>query len=223
MTKHIALLAYPEMTALDLIGPHHVLSMVPGVKVHLVGRDRSPVTTDLGLVITPDTTFDDCPEQLEVIFCPGGTRGTLAAMQEAATLDFLRSRGATARWVTSVCTGSLLLGAAGLLHGHRATSHWATLPLLSQFGATPVAERVVRDRNRMTGAGVTAGLDFGLTLVAALSSEEHARTVQLLAEYDPAPPYDAGTPERAGANITAALRQHLAPFLAQARAVAERA
>lgn len=220
--KHIALLTYPEMTALDLIGPHHVLSMVPGVKVHLVAKTRAPITTDLGLVITPSTTFDDCPEQLEVLFTPGGTRGTLAAMDDEATLGFLRRRGAEARWVTSVCTGSLLLGAAGLLRGRRATSHWSTLPLLARFGATPVAERVVRDGHCLTGAGVTAGLDFGLTLVAALSTPEHARMVQLLAEYDPAPPFDAGSPQRAGEATAAPLRQMLAPFLANAQAAAER-
>lgn len=220
--KHIALLAYPEMTALDLIGPHHVLSMVPDVKVHLVAKTRAPISSDMGLVITPSVSFDECPTDLEVLFTPGGTRGTLAAMDDAVLLDFLRRRGASARWVSSVCTGSLLLGAAGLLRGYRATSHWSVVPLLERFGATPVAERVVQDGNRLTGAGVTAGLDFGLTLVAALAGAEHARKVQLLAEYDPAPPFDAGSPPRAGAALTAALREHLAPFLANAQAAADR-
>jgi len=220
--KHIALLAYPEMTALDLIGPHHVLSMVPGVKVHLVAKTREPVASDMGLLLTPSLSFDDCPDELEVLFTPGGTNGTLAAMEDSQTLAFLRHRGAKARWVSSVCTGSLLLGAAGLLDGYRATSHWSVVPQLARFGARPVAERVVRDVNRLTGAGVTAGLDFGLTLVAALAGEEHARKVQLLAEYDPAPPFDAGSPASAGAATTAALRTHLARFVADVEALADR-
>jgi putative intracellular protease/amidase len=158
-TRHIALLVYPAMTALDLIGPHHILSMLPDVKVHLVAKGLGPITSDLGLVITPSVTFDDCPLQVEVLFAPGGTRGTLEAMEDEATLAFMRSRGQQARWVTSVCTGSLILGAAGLLHGRRATSHWVTRDLLSRFGAIPVAQRVVRDEHILTGAGVTAGLE----------------------------------------------------------------
>lgn len=220
--KHIALLAYQNMTALDLIGPHHMLSMVPGVKVHLVARTREPITSDFGLVITPSTSFDECPADLEVLFVPGGTRGTLAAMEDEATLAFLRDRGARARWVTSVCTGALVLAAAGLLRGRRATTHWSCVHLLEKFGAVPVAERVVRDGNRLTGAGVTAGMDFGLTLVAALSDEDHARKVQLLAEYDPAPPFDAGSPQRAGEAVAAPLREMLAPFLSGVQAVAAR-
>lgn len=220
-TRHIALLAYPKMTALDLIGPHHVLSMLPGVTVRLVAKTLEPVTSDLGLVLTPSITFDDCPEQLEVLFTGGGTQGTLAAMADEATVDFMRTRGQKATWVTSVCTGSLLLGAAGLLHGRRATSHWATLPVLRHYGATPEAQRVVQDGKVLTGAGVTAGLDFALTLAARLSSPEFARQVQLLAEYDPAPPFDAGSPARAGEATVAPLRKHLEPFVASAMAAAE--
>lgn len=221
-TRHIALLAYPAMTALDLIGPHHVLSMLPGVKVHLVAKTREPIVSDLGLVLSPSATFDECPQQLEVLFAPGGTRGTLAAMDDADTLAFLRARGRQAQWVTSVCTGSLLLGAAGLLQGRRATSHWAVLPLLHHYGATSVAQRVVQDGTVLTGAGVTAGLDFALTLAARLSGPEFARQVQLLAEYDPAPPFDAGSPARAGEATVAPLRRHLEPFVASATAAAER-
>lgn len=221
-TRHIALLAYPQMTALDLIGPHHVLAMLPGVKVHVVARTLEPVTSDLGLVLTPSTTFDDCPQQLEVLFTGGGTNGTLAAMEDETTLAFLRSRGRQAAWVTSVCTGSLLLGAAGLLHGRRATSHWATLHLLRHYDAIPVAHRVVQDGHVLTGAGVTAGLDFALTLAATLTSPEFARQVQLLAEYDPAPPFDAGSPSSAGEATAEPLRRHLAPFVARATAAAER-
>lgn len=221
-TRHIALLAYPAMTALDLIGPHHILSMLPNVRVHLVARTLEPITSDLGLVITPSITFEDCPQQLEVLFTPGGTRGTLAAMEDQATLAFMRSRGQRACWVTSVCTGSLILGAAGLLQGRRATSHWVARDLLTHFGATPVDQRVVQDGNVVTGAGVTAGLDFALTLVATIAGTEHARKVQLVAEYDPAPPFDAGSPARAGKATTDAMRDMLAPFLALATQAAQR-
>jgi cyclohexyl-isocyanide hydratase len=159
---------------------------------------------------------------LEVLFTPGGTRGTLAAMEDEATLAFMRSRGQQARWITSVCTGSLILGAAGLLQGRRATSHWVARDLLAHFGATPVDERVVQDGNVVTGAGVTAGLDFALTLVATIAGTEHARKVQLVAEYDPAPPFDAGSPTRAGQATTQAMRDMLAPFLATATETALR-
>ncbi len=216
--RHIALVVYPQFTALDLLGPHHVLSMLPNVRVHLVGATREPVTSDLGLVVTPSMTFDECPRELCVLLIPGGTAGTLAAMQDERLLAFVRQRATTTQWVCSVCTGSLVLGAAGLLRGYRATSHWVTLGLLAQLGATPVAERVVRDRNRLTGAGVTAGLDFGLTLVAALSDPEYASQVQLVAEYDPAPPYDCGSPAKAPQGMVVRLQAHFAPFLAQAQA-----
>jgi cyclohexyl-isocyanide hydratase len=220
--RHIALLAYPAMTALDLIGPHHILSMLPNVRVHLVAKTLEPITSDLGLVITPSITFDECPLQVEVLFAPGGTRGTLEAMADEATLAFMRSRGQQARWVTSVCTGSLILGAAGLLQGRRATSHWVTRDLLSCFGAVPVAQRVVRDEHVVTGAGVTAGLDFALTLAAEISDTAHAHKIQLVAEYDPDPPFDAGSPERAGQQTTQALREMLAPFLTAATQTADR-
>ena len=197
--RHIALLAYPAMTALDLIGPHHILSMLPNVRVHLVAKTLEPITSDLGLVITPSVTFFDCPLQVEVLFAPGGTRGTLDAMEDEATLAFMRSRGQQARWVTSVCTGSLILGAAGLLQGRRATSHWVTRDLLSRFGAFPVAQRV-----------------------AEFSDTAHAHKIQLVAEYDPVPPFDAGSPERAGQQTTQALREMLAPFLTAATQAADR-
>ena len=221
-TRHIALLTYPAMTALDLIGPHHILSMLPNARVHLVGKTLEPITSDLGLVITPSITFDDCPLQVEVLFAPGGTRGTLEAMEDESTLAFMRARGQQARWVTSVCTGSLILGAAGLLQGRRATSHWVARDLLARFGAVPVAQRVVRDEHILTGAGVTAGLDFALTLAAEIAGTAHAHKIQLVAEYDPEPPFDAGSPDRAGLETTQALREMLAPFLAAATQAADR-
>jgi len=220
--RHVALLTYPSMTALDLIGPHHILSMVPNVRVHLVAKTMDPITSDLGLVITPSITFEDCPQQLEVLFTPGGTRGTLAAMEDAATLAFMRSRGQQARWVTSVCTGSLILGAAGLLQGRRATSHWVARDLLAHFGAIPVDQRVVRDGPVLTGAGVTAGLDFALTLAAEMSDTAHAHKIQLVAEYDPAPPFNAGSPASAGSATTDEMRDMLSPFLAAATETAKR-
>ena len=147
--------------------------------------------------MTPTTTFADCPRDLDVLFVPGGVPGTLTMMEDPEVLAFLADRGSRARFVTSVCTGSLVLGAAGLLKGYKATSHWLTRDVLAEFGAIPTAGRIVVDRNRVTGGGVTAGLDFGLELVAQLRNRDYAEAVQLYLEYDPQPPFDSGTPEKA--------------------------
>jgi cyclohexyl-isocyanide hydratase len=171
------------------------------------------VTSDTGVSIVPSATFDECPAALDVLFVPGGTVGMLNAMNDPPTLDFLVARGAGAKWVTSVCTGSLLLGAAGLLRGYRATSHWVTLDLLRLAGATPVDERVVFDRNRVTGAGVSAGLDMGLAMVERLRDREYAQAVQLLAEYAPQPPLDAGSPRTAPAPVRELLDKMFAGFV----------
>lgn len=195
-TEQIAMLLYPQFTALDLVGPQYMLANLMGAKVHLVAKSREPVTSDTGISIVPSATFADCPADLSILFVPGGTQGTLDAMQDEETQAFLADRGSRAKYVTSVCTGSLVLGAAGLLTGYRATSHWVTRSLLARFGATPVNARVVRDRNRITGAGVTAGLDFGLSLVRDLRDRDYAESVQLLAEYDPQPPFNAGSPAK---------------------------
>lgn len=208
---------YEGMTALDLVGPQLMLASLMDVEVHLVAKTAAPVTCDTGFGIVPTTTFDQCPRDLEVLFVPGGTDGTLAAIADAPTIEFLTSRGATARWITSVCTGALVLGAAGLLRGYRATTHWIARDLLSDVGATPVDERVVTDRNRMTGAGVSAGLDLGLTLAIALRGDDYARAIALNAEYAPAPPVHAGTTAAAGPEATKMLRDMYAPFLAAAR------
>jgi cyclohexyl-isocyanide hydratase len=218
----IAMLVHPDMVLLDLVGPQTVFSLLMA-KVHLVAKEPRPVTTDVGVSVEPTTTFAECPEQLDVLFVPGGLKGTVAAMDDRATLDFLAGRGGSARYVTSVCTGSLLLGAAGLLRGYRATSHWYVRDLLPLLGATPAAGRVVVDRNRLTGGGVTAGIDFGLTLAAALRSEEYARRVQLVIEYDPQPPYRAGTPETAGAAAADDVRRRRAAAIAAAEQAARRA
>lgn len=198
-SEQIALVAYPGFTALDLIGPHYMLASLMGATVHIVAKTRDPVSSDQGVTLVPGKTFDECPKDLDIICVPGGTTGTLAAMEDEATIAFLRDRGARAKHITSVCTGALLLGAAGLLKGYRATTHWRARELLTEFGATPVDARVVTDRNRITGAGVTAGLDFGLGLVGKLRDQTYAESVQLLAEYAPEPPYNSGTPQTASA------------------------
>ena len=179
--------------------------------MHMIWKTRDPVPTDAGFSIVPTTTFADCP-QLDVICVPGGG-GQVALMTDPETLDFLRQQAATARYVTSVCTGSLVLGAAGLLKGYRSACHWAWRDMLSDFGAIPVAERVVRDRNRISGGGVTAGIDFGLTVAAELAGEEVAKSIQLVLEYDPQPPFDSGSPEKAGPERVKRLRERLKPVL----------
>ncbi|MBO9622090.1 MAG: DJ-1/PfpI family protein [Sphingomonas sp.] len=194
---HIAFLLFPDVTQLDLTGPAQVLSRLGNARLDLVAASRDSVSTDAQFALTPTATFADVP-RTDILCVPGGF-GTVAAMQDEATLSWLRQVGAGAEWVTSVCTGSLLLAAAGLLRGYRATSHWASRDQLAFFGAEPVAERVVFDRNRVTGGGVTAGIDFALALTAAIRGEEHARLVQLSLEYDPDPPFDSGSPERADA------------------------
>ena len=217
----IAMLVYPRMTALDLIGPQHMFASLMGARVHLVAKSLAPVTSDTGVTITPTATFADCPRDLAVLFAPGGTEGTLAAMADAETRAFMADRGDRARYVTSVCTGSLILGAAGLLEGYRATSHWAALNSLTEFGAIPVEARYVQDRNRITGAGVTAGLDFGLHILAELQDETYAQGVQLMAEYDPKPPFQAGSPRTAPPVVREMISALVATFPASVQAVAQ--
>ncbi len=211
----IGILIYPNVTQLDATGPAQVLARVPGATMHMIWKTRDPIPTDAGFSIVPNTTFADCPE-LDVICVPGGG-GQVALMTDPETLDFLRKQAETARYVTSVCTGSLVLGAAGLLKGYRSACHWAWREMLSDFGAIPVAERVVRDRNRISGGGVTAGIDFGLTVAAELAGEEVAKSIQLVLEYDPAPPFDSGSPEKAGPDRVQRLRERLVPMLESRR------
>jgi len=207
----IGILIYPNVTQLDATGPAQVLARVPGATLHMIWKTRDPIPTDAGFSILPNTTFADCPK-LDVICVPGGG-GQVALMTDPETLDFLRRQAETARYVTSVCTGSLVLGAAGLLKGYRSACHWAWREMLSDFGAIPVAERVVRDRNRISGGGVTAGIDFGLTVAAELAGEEVAKSIQLVLEYDPQPPFDSGSPEKAGPERVQRLRERMAPAL----------
>jgi len=198
---HIGFLLFPDVTQLDMTGPAQVLSRLPRAKVHLLWKTTEPVMTDVGFSINPTTAFADCPT-LDVLCVPGGY-GIGEQLNDADTMAFLRLQGASARYVTSVCNGSLLLGAAGLIDGYRSTCHWAWLKYLPQFGAIPVAARVVRDRNRLSGGGVTSGIDFAFTLAAELAGEEVAKSIQLGSEYDPQPPFDCGSPEKAGPDAVA--------------------
>jgi cyclohexyl-isocyanide hydratase len=194
---------------------------MPDTRVHLVAASREPVRSEWGLVIVPDATFDDAPP-LDVLCVPGGW-SVNACLTDETLLAFLRARGERARYVTSVCSGALLLGAAGLLRGYRATTHWLSLDLLRLFGAEPVEARVVRDRNRVTGAGVTAGMDFGLALAAELFDASVAQRIQLAIEYDPAPPFDSGSPRAAPPDVRAAVARASDRMLAERRTLAEHA
>ncbi len=201
----IGFLVFPNLQQLDLTGPYEIFATAPETTLHLIWKDRAPVTSTTGISFTPTTTFAECPA-LDVLCVPGGL-GVNPLMQDADVLGFLRRQAETARYVTSVCTGSLVLGAAGLLRGRRATSHWLAVDLLAAFGATPTPGRVVRDGNLFTAGGVTAGIDFGLTVLAEIAGRETAERVQLHLEYAPAPPFDAGTPDTAPAAVVAAARE----------------
>jgi cyclohexyl-isocyanide hydratase len=207
----IGMLVFPGMTVLDLIGPQQYFAVAPGRTTHLLGKTRDPVVSDSGVPILPTTTFDEAPQELEILFVPGGFQGTAATIADRDVLAFVASRGQRAKYVTSVCTGALILGAAGLLQGYQATTHWAYHELLPLVGAEPVAARVVEDGNRLTGGGVTSGIDFGLTLLARLAGEDYARGWQLGTEYDPHPPFAAGTPQQAGEFIAGEVLKVLGP------------
>ena len=212
-SEKIAIVIYDHMTPLDVMGPHYFLARLLGADIQFVARDMKPVQGGNGLVIMPTATFENCPKDLDILLVGGGSTGTLAAMRDSATIDFLADRGSRAKWVTSVCTGSLLLGQAGLLRGYRATSHWIGRPLLKDFGAIEVDERVVFDRNRVTGAGVSAGLDFALALIMRLRPLAAAQAAQLFAEYAPEPPLNNGTPDRAPPEVLNIAREALADFV----------
>lgn len=218
----VAMLVHPRMVALDLIGPMTVFKVLR-FDVQLVWKDRSPVITDLGLTLTPTHTFAGSYPDVDVLFVPGGTLGTIECMKDRDVCDYLADRGSRAKWVTSVCTGSLLLGAAGLLKGYEATAHWAVADLLPLFGARHVERRVVRDRNRLTGGGVTAGIDFALILAAHMRGEEAARSAQLTIEYAPDPPFANGTPAQAGPQRTQAARNRRRGMDEEARRAAQSA
>jgi cyclohexyl-isocyanide hydratase len=201
---HIGLLLFPNLTQLDATGPYEVFARIPGARIHLAAKAATPVASDQGLAIVPTATLDDTPP-LDVVCVPGGV-GVNTLLEDDEVLAFLRRQAEGARFVTSVCTGALALGAAGLLRGYHATTHWMALEFLRAFGAEPVAERVVVDRNRITGAGVTAGIDFAIAIAQRLVGEEWARAIQLQIEYDPAPPFDSGSPRSADPALVARVR-----------------
>lgn len=193
------LLVFPKLTQLDMTGPYEVLARMPDSEVLLIWKTLDPVRTEHGLTLLPDATFDTCG-RLDLVLVPGGP-GINPLIEDAETLTFLRRAAATARYVVSVCTGALVLGAAGLLRGRRAGTHWMSRDLLATFGALPVAERVVIDGNLITGGGVTAGIDIALAVVAEIAGRTAAEAIQLAIEYDPAPPFSAGSPESAPAHV----------------------
>ena len=201
---HAGLLLFPDITQLDMTGPYEVFTRLPGARVDVIWKSRDPVRSDHGLALVPTATFEEI-DALDLVCVPGGP-GVGPLLEDAATLAFLRRIAARARYVTSVCTGALVLGAAGLLQGRRATTHWMSLELLAPFGATPVAERVVRDGNVITGGGVTAGIDFALTVAAEVAGRDTAERIQLAIEYDPAPPFRAGSPACADPELVARVR-----------------
>jgi cyclohexyl-isocyanide hydratase len=205
----IGLLIFPKVTQLDFTGPLQVFASMPGAKVHLIWKRIEPVPSDSVLVLTPTTSFADCP-QLDVICVPGGA-GINDMVNDTEMLDFLRQQAKGARYVTSVCTGSLVLGAAGLLQGYRAATHWTAMEFLAAFGAVPTHTRVCVDRNRITGGGVTAGIDFALTLVSIMADRQTAEAIQLGIEYNPAPPFNSGSPDTAPPEILARAKERIAP------------
>jgi cyclohexyl-isocyanide hydratase len=217
----IGLLVFPHVTQLDLTGPVQVFSSLPNAQLHLVWKRIEPVPSDSVLILTPTVTFADCP-QLDVICVPGG-HGTDALLSDAVVLDFLRQQADGAKYITSVCTGSLVLVAAGLLQGYRATTHWSALDALPLFGAVLSRDRVCIDRNRVTGGGITAGIDFALTLVSELVDQATAEAIQLRMEYNPAPPFNAGSPETAPAAVLASMQARMAPAVAGRMAAASAA
>jgi cyclohexyl-isocyanide hydratase len=212
----VGIVIYPGATLIDFANPHTALSMF--CEMHILWKTLDPVPMDIGFSVVPTTTFADCPEDLDVLMLPGGF-GSNAAMEDQEILAFVKDRGQRARYVTSVCTGSLILGAAGLLDGYKAATHWGFYDGLAAMDIEGVHERVVADRNRLTGGGVTAGLDFGLTLLAKLRSEEDARISQLVLEYDPLPPFACGHPRTASPETLAAAIALMTDFPERAAAI----
>jgi putative intracellular protease/amidase len=201
----IAILIYDRLTALDAVGPYEVLSRIPGAELTLVAERPGPKRTDTGrLALHADASLAELPDP-DVVLVPGGP-GQVALMEDGPVHEWLRAAHAGSTWTTSVCTGSLILAAAGLLENRRATTHWAALDELGRLGATPVSERVVWDGKLVTAAGVSAGIDMALALAAEIAGEQLAQAIQLGIEYDPQPPFDAGSPQKAPAAIVAAVR-----------------
>lgn len=220
MALQIGMVLFQRLTQLDFTGPHEVLARIPGAQVHVVAKSREPVVAESGLVLLPSTTFAELAH-VDVLFVPGGA-GQIEACDDGVTLDWVSAVGGSARYVTSACTGALLLGCAGLLRGYRATTHWAFLDLLPIVGATPIEHRVVIDRNRITGGGITAGIDAALTIAAELVGRDAAEAIQLEMEYNPAPPFSAGHPSVARRELVERARAKTAKRHAERKAQLER-
>ncbi len=219
---NIGFLVYPQVVQLDIMGAYQVLSFPPNAKTHLIAKTPNQIVSNEDLTIVPTTTLDNCPP-LDVICVPGGGIGQVEVMKDREILNFLRQQSSHAKYTTSVCTGSLILAAANLLQGYKATCHWAFREQLAMLGVEVINERVVIDRDRVTGAGVTSGIDFGLTLLSLLWGEEMAKMAQLMMEYDPKPPFQAGTPDTAETEIVNSLLKLGNPmieaFLQQTQAI----
>jgi len=216
----IGMLVFPGLTQLDLTGPYEVLARMQGAKVHLIWKTTDPVRSEHGMLLVPDRTLAECPP-LEMIFVPGGG-GVNALMEDASVLEFLRSKAESARYVTSVCTGSLVLAAAGLLKNKQATTHWLSLDLLARLGADARKERVVTDGKFITGGGVTSGIDFALQVAALVRGEQEARAIQLMIEYNPAPPFPGGHPSTAEPSTIDRVVRERAGAMEKRRAVVDR-
>ncbi len=220
MTINIGFLIFPNLTQLDFTGPYEVLARVPGASLHVAAKTLDPVTSDSGLRILPTVTLEDCPA-LDVLVVPGGP-SVDDWYDDAEIIGFLKAQGAKAKYVTSVCTGSLILGAAGLLDGYRATTHWAAMDNLTSFRAIPTEGRVVRDRNRITGGGVTAGVDFAFSVAAELAGPEVAQAIQLGLEYNPEPPFKGGHPSVSAPDLVEAVTAMMADRLDRRQKAAQR-
>jgi cyclohexyl-isocyanide hydratase len=201
---NIGFIIFPDLTQLDFTGPLQVLSRLPQSATHIVAKSEAPVPSDCGLGLVPTHTFANCPP-LDLLCVPGGSYGVVRAIGDRETIEFVCRQAGAAKYVTSVCTGAFILGVAGILKGRRATTHWAFTDLLPLVGAKHEKARVVKDGNVITAGGVTSGIDFGLTIAAEIAGETTAQTIQLGIEYDPAPPFDAGHPDRAPATIKSSL------------------
>ncbi|MGV2828901.1 DJ-1/PfpI family protein [Myxosarcina sp. GI1(2024)] len=208
----IGFLIYPGVIQLDVLAAYQVLTFPAHTQTHLLWKNLTPIVSNEGLIITPTTTLAECPA-LDVICVPGGGMGQIEVMKDKTISKFLKQQSHTAKYVTSVCTGSLILAVAGLLQGYKATCHWAFREQLTMLGVEVISERVVVDRDRVTGAGVTSGIDFGLTLLGLLCGERVAKMTQLMLEYDPQPPFNAGTPETAGKEVVEPLLQFGKPLI----------
>ena len=214
---NVGFVIFPDLTQLVFTGPLQVLARLPESKTYIVAKSAAPVPTDCGLGLVPTHTFETCPP-LDLICIPGGVSGVIGAIGDRETVAFVRGQAGQAKYVTSVCTGAFVLGVAGLLAGRRATTHWAYTDLLPLVGATYEKARIVKDGNLITAGGVTSGIDFGLSVVAEIAGETAARTIQLGIEYDPAPPFDSGHPDRAPAAIKSALSERYGKARAALRA-----